>query len=79
MNEDANHVSLLADMKGWTKLQALQYLAELIVQGNRDTKEILSGNPEACEIYIKAVVFGYIAFHFSATKRYKLNDLELAA
>ena len=79
MNEDANHVSLLADMQGWTKLQALQYLADLIVDGNRATKEILSGNPEACEIYVKGVVFGYIAFHFSASERYKLNDLELAA
>ena len=66
-------------MHGWTKLQALQYCADSAIESSRVTKEILSDHSEACEIYTRVFLPELVEFHAAATKRYKLDDLDLAA
>lgn len=77
-NEDTNHISLLASVRGWTKIQALQHLADFSVEGSTAAKDVLAAHPEAYEIFTKSFLPGYVGFHAAAAERYKLNELDLA-
>ena len=78
-NDNTNHISLIVHLRGWTRLEALEYFAESAVRSSRVTEQILSAHPEAYEIYTRSFLPGYIGFHAAAMERYKLNDLELTA
>ena len=78
-NDNTNHISLIVNLHGWTKLEALQHFAESAVRSSRVTEQILLAHPEAYEIYKRSFLPGYVGFHAAAMERYKLSDLELTA
>ncbi|KAF8550949.1 terpenoid synthase [Imleria badia] len=78
IHENTNHLSLLAQMSGKSKLQCMKDLAAFSVDGIRRCRAVLSADPKAFEIFTDHFLQGYIGFHALAYKRYKLDDLDLA-
>jgi hypothetical protein len=49
----------------------------LINRDSRRSRAVLSADPMALKIYTDHFLPGYVAFHATASKRYKLDDLNL--
>jgi hypothetical protein len=78
IHENTNHISLLAQLSGKSKLQCMKDLAAYSVDGSRRCRAVLSADPKALKIYTDHFLQGYVGFHALAHKRYKLEDLDLA-
>jgi hypothetical protein len=73
--ETINYVSLSAQSKGVTKLEALQILADETAQCYIRASRLLEPYPEAWKAF-RAFCVGYIGYHVQ-TPRYKLDQLQL--
>ncbi|KZP29869.1 terpenoid synthase [Athelia psychrophila] len=77
IHEGTNHISLLAQLSGKSKLQCMKELAEYSIDGSHRCQTVLSADQKALETYTQHFLPGYVAFHAAASKRYKLDDLHL--
>ncbi|KAF8892456.1 Trichodiene synthase-domain-containing protein [Infundibulicybe gibba] len=78
VQEDDNHISLIAKVRGCTKLEALRDLAAASAERSERILRILrSTNMQAHDMIAYGFFPGYINFHALSSKRYKLCDLRL--
>ncbi|KAF8878461.1 isoprenoid synthase domain-containing protein [Infundibulicybe gibba] len=75
--ETSNKVCLVARVRGCTKLEAMEHLAQVSIDGARRMAVVLEFHPEACALARKYLVQGYVGFHALSRERYKLDDLLL--
>ncbi|KZP17005.1 terpenoid synthase [Athelia psychrophila] len=75
--ETTNQVSLLAQLAGKTKLEALRQLSRGSIERIRRSRDVLSKHSDAYAIYVKHFLPGYVRYYITE-KRYKLGDLDLA-
>ncbi|KZP17002.1 terpenoid synthase [Athelia psychrophila] len=75
--ETTNQVSLLAQLAGKTKLEALRQLSSGSIERIRRSRDVLSKHSDAYDIYVKHFLPGYVRYYITE-KRYKLGDLDLA-
>ncbi|KAF8887831.1 isoprenoid synthase domain-containing protein [Infundibulicybe gibba] len=75
--ETSNHICLIAQVRGCTKLEAMEYLAQVSIDGARRMATILESHPEARALTREYLVQGYIGFHALSRERYRLDDLLL--
>lgn len=73
VGESVNYVSLIAAIRGISKIQALDSLSNDVVDAHKRCLQILS--KDAYEAYLR-FSHGYVGFHVSLD-RYKLNELKL--
>ncbi|KII85802.1 hypothetical protein PLICRDRAFT_178118 [Plicaturopsis crispa FD-325 SS-3] len=73
--EFTNQVSLMADCRGITKVEALRLLEDEVVSAHDRVVDILAQHEGALDAWLK-FRHGYVAFH-SLAKRYRLDELEL--
>ncbi|KAF8887824.1 isoprenoid synthase domain-containing protein [Infundibulicybe gibba] len=75
--ETGNQICLIARVRGCTKLEAMEHLAQVSIDGARRIATVLESHPEASALARKYLVEGYVAFHALSRGRYKLDDLLL--
>ncbi|KAF8887826.1 isoprenoid synthase domain-containing protein [Infundibulicybe gibba] len=75
--EMGNHVSLIARVRGCTKLEALEHLVQISIDDARRMVAVLESYPELCTLVQKNMVEGCVRFHTFPRERYRLDDLHL--
>ncbi|KAF8887830.1 isoprenoid synthase domain-containing protein [Infundibulicybe gibba] len=75
--ETSNHICLIAQVQGCTKLEAMVHSAQVSIDGARRMAAVLEFHPEACALVRKYLVQGFIGFHALSCERYRLDDLLL--
>ncbi|KAF8887823.1 isoprenoid synthase domain-containing protein [Infundibulicybe gibba] len=67
--ETNNQICLLAKLRGCTKLEAMEHLAQVSIDGARRIATVLESHPEARALARKYFVEGYVAFHALSRER----------
>ena len=71
--DTGSQVHMLAESRGWSHIQAIEYLADECVEAHKKALRILEPHKEAKEAYL-GYAQGYVTFHI-ALKRYRLAEL----
>ncbi|KAF5350187.1 hypothetical protein D9757_013073 [Collybiopsis confluens] len=74
--ESGNHISTLANSRGWEKRRAFNSVIDETVKAHEKALRILDSDKAALEAY-KRFAAGYVYFHAGLDVRYHLDDLTL--